>query len=62
MNCLTFIAQLWLGLYERFCRLREDIQFLDKQIACLVKQNESCCRLADLEGVGPISSILLFAH
>ena len=48
-------------LYERFCRLREDIQFLDKQIACLVKQNESCCRLADLEGVGPISSILLFA-
>ena len=48
-------------LYERFCLLCEDIQFLDKQIACLVKQNESCCRLADLEGVGPISSILLFA-
>ena len=48
-------------LYERFYRLREDIQFLDKQIACLVKQNESCCRLADQEGAGPISSILLFA-
>ena len=48
-------------LYERFCRLREDIQFLDKQIACLVKQNESCNRLTEMEGVGPISSILLFA-
>ena len=48
-------------LYERFCRLREDIQFLDKQIACLVKQNESCRRLTEMEGVGPISSILLFA-
>jgi transposase len=48
-------------LYERFCRLREDIQFLDKQIACLVKQNESCNRLTEMEGVGPISSLLLFA-
>lgn len=48
-------------LYERFCRLREDIQFLDKEIACLVKQNESCNRLTEMEGVGPISSILLFA-
>ncbi len=26
-------------LYESFCRLRADIKFLDKQIACLVKQN-----------------------
>ena len=48
-------------LYERFCRLREDIQFLDKQIACLVKQNEPCRHLTEMEGVGPISAILLFA-
>jgi len=48
-------------LYERFCRLREDIHFLDKQIACLVKQNEPCRHLTEMEGVGPISAILLFA-
>ena len=48
-------------LYERFCRLREDIQFLDKQITCLVKQNEPCHHLTEMEGVGPISSLLLFA-
>lgn len=48
-------------LYERFCHLREDIQFLDKEITCLVKQDETCRRLTDMEGVGPISAILLFA-
>lgn len=48
-------------LYERFCLLRDDLKFLDKEIACLVKHNETCCRLTALEGVGPISSILLFS-
>jgi len=48
-------------LYERLCQLRVDLDFLDKQIALLVKENQACSRLMQLEGVGPISSILLFA-
>lgn len=48
-------------LYTRFCQLQEDIVFLDKQIAALIKNNETCRRLTALEGVGPISSLLLFS-
>jgi transposase len=48
-------------LYLRLCYLREDLGFLDKEIAELVKQHPSCQRLTAMEGVGPISSILLFA-
>ncbi len=48
-------------LYLRLCDLREDLGFLDQQIKELVKQNPSCERLTAMEGVGPISAILLFA-
>ena len=48
-------------LYERFCQLRDDIMFMDKEIATLIKGNETCRRLTALEGVGPISSLLLFS-
>jgi transposase len=48
-------------LYGRLCQLRDDLEFLDKQIAEVVKENVACRRLTQLEGVGPISSILLFA-
>jgi len=48
-------------LYGRLCQLRVDLEFLDKQIAEVVKENSACSRLMQLEGVGPISSILLFA-
>jgi transposase len=48
-------------LYVRLCDLREDLGFLDKQVEELVKQHPSCQRLTAMEGVGPISSILLFA-
>ena len=48
-------------LYERFCQLQEDIAYIDRQITCLIKANESCKRLTQLEGVGPISSILLYS-
>lgn len=48
-------------LYERFCRLQDDILFIDKQIASLIKENETCRRLTALEGVGPISAILLYS-
>ncbi len=48
-------------LYERFCRLEDDIVFIDKQITSLIKENDACKRLTQLEGVGPISSILLYS-
>jgi len=48
-------------LYLRLCDLREDLSFLDQQIEQLVKQHPSCQRLTAMEGVGPISAILLFA-
>ena len=48
-------------MYTRYLKLKEDIEFLDEQIKQLVKQNDACQRLMDLEGVGPISAILLFA-
>lgn len=48
-------------LYERFGLLQDDILFIDKQIASLIKNNETCRRLTALEGVGPISSILLYS-
>ncbi len=48
-------------LYVRLCDLREDLGFMDKQIGELVKQHPSCQRLMAMEGVGPISSVLLFA-
>jgi len=48
-------------LYQRMIKLREDLDFLDAQIANIVKENQACKNLTSLEGVGPISSILLYA-
>jgi len=48
-------------LYQRLCQLREDLNFLDDQIKGLVRQNASCNELTEIEGVGPISAVLLFA-
>lgn len=48
-------------LYVRLCDLREDLRFMDKEIDSRVKQHPHCQRLTDIEGVGPISAILLFA-
>ncbi len=48
-------------LYARFGCLREDIEFLDTQIKSLVKGHPSCEMLTALEGVGPISAVLLYA-
>jgi len=48
-------------MYERLCQLREDLKFLDDQIKALVKQNQACHELTAIEGVGPISAVLLFA-
>ncbi|MDH3469618.1 MAG: IS110 family transposase [Gammaproteobacteria bacterium] len=48
-------------LYVRFLELREDIELMDKQVKALVKQHPACKRLPALEGVGPISAVLLYA-
>lgn len=48
-------------LFSRFNTLLEDIQLLDKQIDDSVKNNQACHELLSLEGVGPISALLLFA-
>lgn len=48
-------------MYTRYIQLKEDIEFLNEQIKQLVKQNDACRRLLEIEGVGPISAVLLFA-
>lgn len=48
-------------LWRRLCDLRDDIKQLDVEIETLVKQNGACRELLALEGVGPISAVLLFA-
>ncbi len=48
-------------LQQRLCVIREEIEFLTQQIETLVKQHPACHGLMALEGVGPISAILLYA-
>jgi transposase len=48
-------------LYVRFIELRADIQEMNKEVKELVKQHPGCSRLTALEGVGPISAVLLYA-
>ena len=48
-------------LYRRLCALRNDLEQLNGEIETLVRQNPMCQRLTELEGVGPISSVLLYA-
>jgi transposase len=48
-------------LYRRLLRLKEELVELDQQILCLVKQHIACKELTAMEGVGPISAVLLYA-
>lgn len=48
-------------LYGRFLELRDDIQLMNVEVKELVKQHPDCKRLTALEGVGPISAVLLYA-
>ena len=48
-------------LYGRFLELREDIETMNVEVKELVKQHPDCKRLTALEGVGPISAVLLYA-
>ncbi len=48
-------------LYGRFLELRDDIESMNVEVKELVKQHPACKRLTALEGVGPISAVLLYA-
>lgn len=48
-------------LYRRLLKIKTDIDVLAHQIEPLVNANESCRRLLDIEGVGPISAVRLYA-
>lgn len=48
-------------LYQRFAQLQDDIRFMDDEIKALIKSHDSCRRLTQMEGVGPISAVLLYA-
>ena len=48
-------------MFLRFHAAEEDLAFLDEQIKVFVKSNDACRRLLALEGVGPISALLLYA-
>lgn len=48
-------------MHERLLRMKDDIEVLTGQIEHWVRANESCRRLLALEGVGPISAVLLYA-
>ena len=41
--------------------LRDDLERLTREIETLVQQHPGCRRLMELEGVGPISAVLLYA-
>ena len=47
-------------MYEQFKKLLEDIKFLDQQITVAVKHHQACNELTEMEGVGPISALLLY--
>jgi transposase len=48
-------------MQQRLIQVKQDIDVLTQQIEELVKANEPCRRLLDIEGVGPISAVLLYA-
>jgi transposase len=48
-------------MYQRLVQIKLDIDQLTQQIEELVKANDACKRLLDIEGVGPISAVLLYA-
>jgi len=48
-------------MHERLLLIKRDIDQLTEQIKVLVKSNDACKRLLDIEGIGPIGAVLLFA-
>ena len=56
----TFRSTLYL-MHERLIVIKRDIDVLTDRIEALVHANEPCKRLLEIEGVGPISAVLLYA-
>ena len=48
-------------MFLRFRAIEEDLAFLDQEVDTIVKSNDGCRRLLELEGVGPIGALLLYA-
>ena len=48
-------------MHDRLVQIKRDIDQLTQQIESLVRANDACQRLLDIEGVGPISAVLLYA-
>jgi len=48
-------------MYQGLLDLRDGVALLDEQVKQLVKNNAACSNLTNMEGVGPISAILLFS-
>jgi transposase len=48
-------------MYHRLLELREDIDGMTKQIQRLVAEHPVCRKLTELEGIGPIGALLLYA-
>jgi len=48
-------------MYQGLLDLRDGVALLDEQVKQLVKNNAACLNLTNMEGVGPISAILLFS-
>ena len=48
-------------MYYRMLELREDIDAMTKEVGELVKNHPVCSRLTDIEGIGPIGAMSLYA-
>lgn len=47
-------------LYQRLCGLRDDLEYTDTELKLLVKGHAVCDGLTAMEGVGPVSSVLMY--
>lgn len=53
--------ELFSDLYEELCNLDEKIGKYDKKLECIFKDNPACQKLAQIEGLGVISTTALVA-
>jgi transposase len=61
-NELTALSrELFASLYQELVHLDERIRYCDEQIERLFKGDEACRRLAEVEGIGPITATALVA-
>lgn len=52
---------LFAGLYQELAHLDEQIQVCDERIDPVLKENEACQRLAEVEGIRPTNATALVA-